>query len=121
MKNVEERRIPTAFTLIEMLVVIAVISILATLLLPALNNAKEKGRHAACVSNLRQVALSARLYMDDHEGPYGNQGWIRYDRHQGAANYVYTDGHVEKLRWRKARTDHFPDHRVRNPLAGPPN
>jgi len=54
-------------------------------------------------------------------GPYGDQGWIRYNRHQGAANYVYTDGHVEKLRWRDARRDHFPDHRVRNPLAGPPN
>ena len=54
-------------------------------------------------------------------GNYGDQGWIRYNRHQGAANYVYTDGHVERLRWRQARHDHFPDHRVRNPLAGPPN
>lgn len=54
-------------------------------------------------------------------GSYGDQGWIRYNRHQGAANYVYTDGHVERLRWRQARRDHFPDHRVRNPLAGPPN
>lgn len=54
-------------------------------------------------------------------GSYGDQGWIRYNRHQGAANYVYTDGHVERLRWRQARQDHFPDHRVRNPLAGPPN
>ncbi len=53
-------------------------------------------------------------------GNYGDQGWIRYNRHQGRANYVYTDGHVENLRWRQARLDHFPDHRVRNPLAGPP-
>lgn len=53
-------------------------------------------------------------------GRYGDQGWIRYNRHQQAANYVYTDGHVERLRWRQARLDHFPDHRVRNPLAGPP-
>jgi prepilin-type processing-associated H-X9-DG protein len=53
-------------------------------------------------------------------GQFGDQGWIRRDRHQLAANYAYTDGHVEKLKWRQARLDHFPDHRVRNPLAGPP-
>ncbi|HAM73686.1 MAG TPA: prepilin-type cleavage/methylation domain-containing protein [Verrucomicrobiales bacterium] len=53
-------------------------------------------------------------------GPYADQGWIRYDRHRGAANYVFLDGHVETLRWRDARQDHYPDHRVRNPLAGPP-
>lgn len=293
-----------AFTLIELLVVISTISVLAALVLPALSNAKEKGRRVACLSNLRQVAVAARLYMDDNEGglfhhheawvlddgtqvdalpptpaacagggsgnsqaekpwvillqPYlqsrqvafcpsdrtmrsstlsldlpafnggitdssqapppnselaiaradgltiqsyllnsifthrcaryavegvlsgfatdaavsaladpniimfsernsealnspgnaefgsvgqddydawvgesalvqwgagtfGDQGWIRYNRHQGAANYIYTDGHVENLHWRNARRDQYPDHRVRNPLAGPPN
>jgi prepilin-type processing-associated H-X9-DG protein len=54
-------------------------------------------------------------------GPYGDQGWIRYNRHQPGANYAYPDGHVDWLRWRQARRDHYPDHRVRNPLAGPPN
>jgi prepilin-type processing-associated H-X9-DG protein/prepilin-type N-terminal cleavage/methylation domain-containing protein len=53
-------------------------------------------------------------------GKYANQGWIRYDRHNGRANYVYTDGHVENLRWTKARIDQFPDHRVRQPLSHPP-
>lgn len=54
-------------------------------------------------------------------GKYGNQGWIRYNRHGQRANYIYTDGHVESLRWSQARFDQFPDHQVRRPLTNPPN
>ena len=54
-------------------------------------------------------------------GNYGNQGWIRYNRHGQGANYIYADAHVEYLRWSKARYDQYPDHRVRNPLSNPPN
>jgi prepilin-type N-terminal cleavage/methylation domain-containing protein/prepilin-type processing-associated H-X9-DG protein len=53
-------------------------------------------------------------------GKYGDQGWIRHNRHGGRSNYIYTDGHVENLHWSKARFDEFPDHRVRGPLANPP-
>jgi hypothetical protein len=53
-------------------------------------------------------------------GPYGDQGWIRYNRHQKRAGYIYADQHAEFLSWSKARLDQFPDHRVRNPLAQPP-
>jgi prepilin-type N-terminal cleavage/methylation domain-containing protein/prepilin-type processing-associated H-X9-DG protein len=54
-------------------------------------------------------------------GKYGDQGWIRYNRHSQQANYIYFDGHVESLRWTKARPDQFPDHVVRRPLPAPPH
>jgi prepilin-type processing-associated H-X9-DG protein len=54
-------------------------------------------------------------------GNYGDQGWIRYNRHAKGANYIYADAHVEFMRWRKARLDQYPDHVVRFPLATPPD
>ena len=53
-------------------------------------------------------------------GKYGDQGWLRYNRHGKAANYTYSDGHAALLRWTKARVDQFPDHVVRQPLQFPP-
>jgi prepilin-type N-terminal cleavage/methylation domain-containing protein/prepilin-type processing-associated H-X9-DG protein len=67
-----------AFTLIELLVVIAVISILAALLLPALARAKEEGRRANCISNLRQLTLCWEMYADDNHGLLAPNNWIDY-------------------------------------------
>ena len=67
-------RVPTphgrpsrAFTLIELLAVIALIGVLASLLLPAVVQSKAKAHNTACLTNLRQIGIAAQLYADDHQ------------------------------------------------------
>ncbi len=57
-----------AFTLLELLVVIAIIAILAALLLPVLSNARKKGQGIACLNNLRQLSIACKMYADDNNG-----------------------------------------------------
>ncbi len=56
-----------AFTLIEVLVVTAIIGMLAGLLLSALGQARVRGQSARCVSNLRQWGLALEMYIDDYD------------------------------------------------------
>ncbi len=65
----------TNFTLIELLVVIAIIAILAAMLLPALNQAREKGRAAACIGNLRQLGQIGQFYLDANDGYFFPAGY----------------------------------------------
>ena len=55
------------FTLIELLVVIAIIAVLMAILMPALNRAREQGKRATCLSNLKQLTLAWILYADDND------------------------------------------------------
>jgi prepilin-type N-terminal cleavage/methylation domain-containing protein/prepilin-type processing-associated H-X9-DG protein len=60
------------FTLIELLIVIAIISLLASLMLPSLSRAKESAKRIKCQSNLHQIGLAIQMYVNERDGflPY---------------------------------------------------
>ncbi len=62
------RFLPSHFTLVELLVVVAIIAILAALLLPALSKARDVALQTECMNNLKQVGTLAYLYAHDYDG-----------------------------------------------------
>lgn len=69
-RRADDRSRQAAFTLIELLVVMALIAILAGMLLPALARAKTNAQAICSLSNLRQLGLGMRLYLDDQQGRF---------------------------------------------------
>jgi prepilin-type N-terminal cleavage/methylation domain-containing protein len=67
-------RFNRGFTLIELLVVMAIITILAALLLPAVQQSRESARRTQCLNNIKQISIAAQNYLAQH-GCYPS-GWI---------------------------------------------
>jgi prepilin-type N-terminal cleavage/methylation domain-containing protein/prepilin-type processing-associated H-X9-DG protein len=58
------------FTLIELLVVIAIIAILAAILFPVFAQARESARKISCLSNMRQIGMATKMYIQDYDEKY---------------------------------------------------
>lgn len=82
-----------AFTLLELLVVVAIIAILAALLLPSLQKARQSARRAKCMNNLRQLTAANFLYLDDNAQRF--PGWSQF-------GYFAEDGLKPYLRYNNA-------------------
>jgi prepilin-type N-terminal cleavage/methylation domain-containing protein/prepilin-type processing-associated H-X9-DG protein len=86
------------FTLIELLVVIAIIAILMSILMPSLNRAREQGKRANCLFDMKQLAFAWTLYADENDDRIVN-GEALWDPTGAPAAPVPTSGRHLNERW----------------------
>lgn len=113
----ERRRQGSGFTLIELLVVIAVIAVLMAVLMPALNRAREQGRRAGCLSNLKNLTLAWIMYADDNgdkivngsSGEYGTEAtngtyWVKLDYDRNMTEFAKKQAIMNGALWPYTKT-----------------
>lgn len=112
------------FTLIELLVVIAIIAILAAMLLPVLSEARERGRRAVCLGNLRQIYFGASMFEQDHNSylpagtnsmSHAGQCWLEpfqlnamWQERLGISQFTWTRQFFEKYLRVNVLSDKYP-------------
>lgn len=112
------------FTLVEMLIVIAIIALLAALLLPALRRSLESARQLTCTNQLAQLGVATTVYLGEAHNffPYGStsagKGWC--DRTEPLATISGYDGMADKdyYRWNAATLFNCPSSDLREPPTG---
>ena len=89
-----------AFTLLELLVVIAVIGVLTATIMPALSKAKQRSVQAGCMSNLKQIGIALQLYVNDNEdtlpGPAFSGARASYDKNSSTELIWYLAEDLEE-------------------------
>ena len=91
-----KRNTSSAFTLIELLVVISIISLLISILLPALGRARKAARNVVCQTTMKQLGVWSFTYATDNKGilpTHGDTGWSS------------TWGHFTQDKWEKKMAD----------------
>jgi len=86
----------SAFTLIELLTVIAIVGVLAAILIPTMERVRESAHKAACLSNLRQIGVALKLQINDTKGRFPSRGdsWLNYGQVADAL-LPFLDGDVD--------------------------
>jgi len=89
--DTRQKRHRHAFTLVEILVVVAIIGILAALLFPLGKSMMEKGNATKCINNLRQIGGAVGQFMADNDGYLPCSAGYKYGESSGTASFAFSD------------------------------